>query len=73
MGAGLVMMVLFGCGDGGELCERLVALPAVYATVAECNLATRRELPLHTDYAYPVIAARCELSEPRIVVASAGR
>ena len=71
MPTGLILMVLLGCGDGGEACDRVAVSPVTYATMAQCHAATEAVLTSNTVIAYPVIAARCEAGPPRVQIAAA--
>ncbi len=64
MVVGAIVMVLLGCADDGDQCQRVAQLPVAYANVAACNAAMVRELPRHSDIEYPVVAARCESAPP---------
>ncbi|WP_426168170.1 hypothetical protein [Sandarakinorhabdus sp. DWP1-3-1] len=64
------MMVLLGCADDGEACQRVGTLPATYASVAACNAAMAQQLPQQNNVDWPVIAARCETAQPSVQVAS---
>lgn len=68
-----IIMVLLGCGDDGDKCQRIGQVEARYASIAECNIAIRRELPEHMAQDWPVIAARCEPSQPASPVVIASR
>ncbi len=72
MFTGAIVMVLLGCADDGNSCQRVGAVPATYASVAACNAAMAIELPRRGDLDWPVIAARCETA-PTVQVASAAR
>ncbi len=63
-------MVLLGCADDGDQCQRVGTVPIVYASVAACNAAITRQLPQQSNLDWPVIAARCEASQPVIQVAA---
>lgn len=73
MPTGLILMVLLGCGDGSEACDRVAVSPTSYATMAECNAAIEAVLIRNSDIAYPVIAASCEAGPPRVQIALAAR
>ncbi len=70
MFAGAVIMVLLGCADDGDQCQRVGAVPATYASVAACNAAIAQQLPQQSNLDWPVIAARCEAA-PAVQVAAA--
>lgn len=73
MAAGLILMILLGCGDAGEQCERIGATTASYTSLAACQAAIVYELPRQTGVAYPVIAAQCESTAPSVMIASLAR
>lgn len=73
MPIGAIIMVLLGCGDDGDQCRRIGQVETTYASVADCRTAMARELPAQTTQDWPVIAARCEPSQPASPVVFAAR
>ncbi|GGE18801.1 hypothetical protein GCM10011529_26580 [Polymorphobacter glacialis] len=69
MPTGLIVMILLGCADGSDQCDRVGVAPATYATVAQCVEAMPNVLPTQSSYAYPTIAAQCEPA-PRTEIAA---
>ena len=72
MSVAAIFMVLLGCADDGDQCQRVGTVPVSYASVAACNAAISTQLPQQSSLDWPVIAARCEASVPVVQVASAG-
>lgn len=66
-----IIMVLLGCTDDGDQCQRVGAAPTTYASVAACNAAMTTILPQQNNMDWPVVAARCESASPTIRVAAA--
>ena len=72
MATGLILMIVLGCSDAGDQCERVAATATSYANMAQCQAAVAIELPRQTGIAYPVIGAHCEPGPAPIVTASIG-
>ena len=65
-----IIMVLLGCTDDGDQCQRIGVAPVTYASVATCNAAMATVLPRQNTLDWPVVAAKCEAG-PSVQVASA--
>lgn len=54
------VMAILGCGDFAEQCQQVRIEPVRYESAAQCQAATARVLPRHTDISFPTIAASCQ-------------
>lgn len=54
------VMAILGCGDFAEQCQQVRIEPVRYESAAQCQAATARVLPRHTDISFPTIAATCQ-------------
>ena len=63
-----IIMILLGCTDDGDQCQRVGVAPATYASVAACNAAMTTVLPQQNTLDWPVVAAKCEAA-PSVQVA----
>lgn len=64
------VMAIFGCADGGGMCnEARVAQPR-YTSYQACQLAMDEQLMANSDLSFPTIEARCRSNRP--VMADSG-
>lgn len=59
MGAGVFVIAILGCADGGTACTPVATLPTHYASLDECSAAAAPALEAHNDFDFPTLLARC--------------
>ena len=64
MAAGVFVMAILGCADGGALCTDARILPTAYTSFQACLAATTHVLPSQSDLSYPELMATCRSAGP---------
>lgn len=62
MGPAYYIMAILGCAEGDTACRQVAVAEARYESVETCQAATEAALMRHTDAAFPVVVAQCQIA-----------
>ena len=70
MGAGIFVIAILGCADGGTACTPVATLPTAYTSQAQCTAATGAALIENSNFDYPTLLARCRSEDAKAASAA---
>ena len=60
------LLAIMGCGESTAQCDQVALSPVRYASEAECQAASDREVARHADADYPMVVAQCRVATARV-------